>query len=337
MAEDQEPQSQPDAASQPEAAAGQPADPGGPGDTTQATGQNPVEVGKENLEEAQKAAEDPTPAAATDGPDGPSPEDVEKIEDDAEMARKAMEAQQAPNLDFENRLLDRQARRDGEDAVEALKSTNQKLREDSAAAQAAADAAAARTTWWVGPEPVDGRTDEVKIALHPEDPAERVATIHVRVLGEVNDGFVTVYRDNADPDEVKEGRVAESPRFGTKNRVYAKGVNPKTQLAEGEETHLGYFDFGPLRLDPGDYTAVVATTGGDELDRAKFTITGVSAEDLSEKNSDGPTGAQRAVIQAAQAARATERQNALKNGTKLPDPLSEEDVLKDLVGSGKKK
>lgn len=262
------------------------------------------------------------------------PEEVKKLETDAELAQKAFDAQQAPNLDFENRLLDRQARRDGDEAVDALKATNQKLREDAAAAEAAHTMAQARARAWVAPTPIDGRSDEVSIVLHPEDPAERIATIHIRVLGEVSDGFVTVYRDGADKNEVKEGRVAESPRFGTKNRVYAKGINEKTGLAEGEVTHPGYFDWPPLRLSPGKYTAVVATTAGEELAKKSFVITGESSEDLSEKNSDGPTAAQRGIIQSTLAARASERQDALKNGTKLPDPLSEEDVLGDLVGAG---
>jgi hypothetical protein len=324
-----------------EAAAGQPADPGGPGDTTQATGENPVEVGKKNLEEAQKAAVDPKPAAATDGPGGPSGADVEKMKADAAAGEKAFAIQQAPNADFENRLYDRQARQDGQEAMDALRGTNDALRLQAAAGEAAHKMAQARATEWTAPTPIEGRSDKVEIVFHPEDPRERIATIHIRVLGEVNDGFVTVYRDGDHKNEVKQGRVAESPRFGTKNRVYAKGVD-KNGLAEGEVTHPGYLDWGPLRLNPGDYTAVVTTTAGKELATDKFTITGAASEDLSEKNDDGPTGAQRAVIQSTQGARAAERQNALMAGTKLPDPLSEEDVLGDLVGaapaaSGKKK
>jgi hypothetical protein len=341
MAEDQ-PQSQPVEASQPEAAAGQPADPGGPGDTTQATGQNPIEVAKETMKETDKAAEQ-VQAAATSGPGGTSEADVQKMKDDADAAQKALALQSAGDKDFANRLLDRQARRDGEEAMDALRGTTEKLQLDSAAGEEAHKMAQARAALWTAPNPIEGKSDGVSIVLHPEDPAERIATIHIRVLGEVQpDGFVTVYRDGADKNEVKEGRVAESPRFGTKNRVYAKGVNKDTGLPEGEVTYPGYFDWPPLRLNPGDYTAVVTTTAGKELATAKFTITGAAAEDLTEKNSAGPTGAQRAVIQSTQGARAAERQNALAAGTKLPDPLTEEDVLGDLVGAapaaaGKKK
>jgi hypothetical protein len=329
---------QPQSPSQSEAAAGQPSNPGGPGDTSQATGTNPVEAAKAEQEDLTKEAANVPQMAATAGPDLANQDQIDHEKERYEAGEHAFALQNAKDINNENRLLDRQARVDGKEAMDVLRGTNAKLREDAAAGLKAHEMAQARAKEWTDPMPVEGRMTDVKIILHPEDPAQRVASIHIRVLGEVDDGYITVYRDGSDAKEVKQGRIAESPRFGTKNKVVAKSINAKTGLAEGEITHPGYFDWPPLRLNPGNYTIKVVTTAGKEVAKGAFKITGISPDDLSEKNSAGVTQAQRGAIQSAQGARAADRQTALKEGTKLPDPLSEEDVLGDLVGSaGKKK
>lgn len=329
---------QPQSESQSEAAAGQPANPGGPGDTTQATGTNPVEAAKKEQEDLTKEAANVPQMAATDGPDLANQDQIDHQKELYDAGEHAFALQNAKDINNENRLLDRQARVDGPEAMDALKGTNAKLREDAASGLKAHEMAQARAKEWTDPEPVEGRMTDVKIILHPEDPAQRVASIHIRILGEVDDGYITVYRDGSDKNEVKQGRIAESPRFGTKNHVVAKGIDPKTGLASGEITHPGYFDWPPLRLNPGNYTIKVTSTSGKEVAKGAFKITGISPDDLAEKDSAGVTQAQRGAIQSAQGARAADRQTAISQGTELPDPLTEEDALGGLVGTaGKKK
>jgi hypothetical protein len=87
-----------------------------------------------------------------------------------------------------------------------------------------------------------------------------------------------VFEDPADPKDAKLGRVAESERFGTKNRVRVK-LDEKTGMPVGDdsddknvETHLGYKDFGPLRMNPGDYIAVVVDMDDGVLAKESFSI-----------------------------------------------------------------
>jgi hypothetical protein len=192
-----------------------------------------------------------------------------------EEMREAAEAQQArlgrKNDKFLERLDRRHALRDGEDAVKDQADVRKREAKRLADQQDAFEKAQERARQWIAPEPVKGRMKGVKLLLHPEEKV-RKHTIHLRALGEVPDGFIMVFEDPADPADLKQGRIAESERFGTKNRVRIDEVDPKTGKVSGEHTHPGYKDFGPLRLNPGSYRAVVVTTDDKVLAEEKFEI-----------------------------------------------------------------
>lgn len=195
--------------------------------------------------------------------------------------REAAEAQQArlgrKNDTFLERLDRRHALRDGTDAVNETADVRKREAERLAEQEKAFAEAQERARQWVAPTPVKGRMKDVKLLLHPEEKARKM-TIHLRALGEVPDGFIMVFEDPSDPADLKQGRIAESERFGTKNRVRAE-LDDKGEVT-GEVTHPGYKDFGPLRMTPGDYRAVVVTTKDEVLAEETFTI-------LPDWNEDG--------------------------------------------------
>lgn len=204
-------------------------------------------------------------------------ETIGEVDSDTEHTtelREAAEAQQArlgrKNETFFQRLDRRHALRDGPDATAEQADVRKREAERLAEQEKAAAEAAERVKQWIAPEPVEGRMTEVKLLLHPEEKVRKM-TIHLRALGEVADGFIMVFEDPADPADLKQGRVAESERFGTKNRVRAE-LDPKTGLPGKEITHPGYKDFGPLRMPPGSYRAVVVTTKDEVLAEETFKI-----------------------------------------------------------------
>lgn len=232
---------------------------------------------------ATKTAEDPKAKAPDIGDDEPQMAAKEAIgvtDSDVEHAdelRMAAEAQLArlgrKSATFADRLDRRHAVRDGQDAVDAQadvrKSEAQRLEDQTKAF----DAAQERAKEWIAPEPVKGRTTKVQIVLHPDDVTHRRFTIHIRALGEISEGFIIVFEDPHDPTDLKMGRIAESERFGTKNRVRVAEFDDKGN-PKGEITHLGYKDFGPLRLPKGKYKAVVALTDDTVLAEEGFEILG---------------------------------------------------------------
>jgi hypothetical protein len=190
-----------------------------------------------------------------------------------EELRLAAEAQIArlsrKNEKFFDRLDRRHALRDGPAASEAADVRAQEAERLAAQEKAFAEAQE-RAHAWVEPMVVEGRMKDVKLLLHPEEKVRKM-TIHLRALGEVPDGFIMVFEDPFDPTDLKQGRIAESERFGTKNRVRVKEFDDKGQ-PKGEITYPGYKDFGPLRMQAGKYRAVVVTTKDEVLAEESFTI-----------------------------------------------------------------
>jgi len=128
-----------------------------------------------------------------------------------------------------------------------------------------------RASQWIAPEPVEGEVKPGDIEIIFGIPERDMHhSVQIRVLGEVENGFVTVYDQNL-KDDIKEGRVAQSQQFGTKNRVRVAGTNDKGDVTK-TETHLGYFDWGPLRMPPGSYRVTVEGWDGGELASETFKI-----------------------------------------------------------------
>lgn len=190
---------------------------------------------------------------------------------EAQLARIARKSEK-----FADRLDRRHAVRDGTDAIDAqteIRKSEAKRLEDQ---QVAFEAAQERAAEWVAPEPVKGRTSKVELRLHPE-PKVRRFTIQLRAIGEISEGFIMVFEDPMDPNDLKQGRIAESERFGTKNRVRVDEFDDKGN-AKGEVTHPGYKDWGPLRLPKGKYKAVVVTVDDKILAEESFEILGAVPE-----------------------------------------------------------
>lgn len=212
-------------------------------------------------EPQQMAAKEPIGTVVSD-------EDIERMKKLREDAEMQLRRQNAKSVKFEKRLERRYAARDPE-GVARLTDTIEHERERLIAQEKAFAEAQERAAEWIAPDAVKGRTDKVFLRLQP--PVEqRKMTIQIRALGEIDDGFIMVFEDPAQPDDPKLGRVAESERFGTKNRVRAE-IDDKGKI-KGEVTHLGYKDFGPLRMQPGDYTAVVVDMNDKVLASEDFTI-----------------------------------------------------------------
>lgn len=226
---------------------------------------------------ATKTAEPKAPNIGDEEPQMAAKESIGETDSDAahtEELRLAAEAQQArlarKDEKFVERLERRQAVRDGQEAMDSLSEVRKSEAERLADQEKAFAAAQERAKAWIAPEPTDGRLTTVKLILHPEEKARKM-TIHLRALGEVPDGFIMVFEDPFDPTDLKQGRVAESERFGTKNRVRIKEFDDKGH-PKGEITHPGYKDFGPLRMNPGDYKAVVVDMEDKVLAEESFTI-----------------------------------------------------------------
>lgn len=210
------------------------------------------------------------PQMAAKEPVGQTEADVEHLNQLREDALMQMTRQAAKSIKFNERLERRHAVKEPVETARRLdveKSEAERLvLQEKAAAEAAERAAK-----WIAPDKVKGRTDEVTLVLNPPE-EQRKMTIHLRALGEVDDGYIMVFEDPADPADPKLGRIAESERFGTKNRVRVEEIDSKTGKTSGEVTYLGYKDFGPLRMNPGDYVAVVVDMDDGVLAKESFSI-----------------------------------------------------------------
>jgi hypothetical protein len=188
-----------------------------------------------------------------------------------DAAEAELERRVAKDTKVAERLDRRHAVRDGEEAVAVQADVRVKETERRKEQEEAHKAAQERAAQWIAPDPVKGRMKDVELILHPEEKVRKM-TIQIRVLGEVPDGYVMIFEEPFDKYDLKQGRIAESPRFGTKNRVRVADVDPETGKTKGEITHPGYFDFGPLRMNPGKYRAVVVDTDDDVLAEETFEI-----------------------------------------------------------------
>lgn len=218
-------------------------------------------MGTDTLETPPVAAKEPVGTFVDD-------ENLKKVREDANEAVKRVTHRDEK---FLQRLDRRHAAKDGPEAVEKVADVRKREAERRSDQEKAASEAAERASRWIAPDEYKGRMDHVEISLYPEEKARKM-TIAIRALGEVPDGFIMILEDPADPADPKQGRVYESARFGTKNKVRINEVDPKTQLGKGEHTHPGYFDTGPIRMHPGSYRAVVVDTEDKVLAEEKFEI-----------------------------------------------------------------
>ena len=210
------------------------------------------------------------PQMAAKEPVGQTEADVEHLEKLRDDALMQVTRQAAKSIKFNNRLERRHALTDPEGAKRRQDAVQTEYERLVAQEKAFAEAQQ-RAAEWIAPDTVEGRTDEVFIRLQP--PVEqRKYTIHIRALGEIDDGFIMLFEDPPDPDDPKLGRVGESERFGTKNRVRVKEIERESGKTSGEITYLGYKDWGPLRLHPGDYVAVVVDMNDGQLAQESFSI-----------------------------------------------------------------
>jgi len=221
----------------------------------------------------------PAPMAAKE-PVGQTNADVEHLEKLRDDALTALTRLAARDIKFANRLERRHAVSDplGTASRQDVAEREQERLRAQLKAAAEADERAAE---WVAPDAVKGRTDKVFLRLQP--PVEqRKMTIQVRALGEIDDGFIMIFEDPPAPDDPKLGRVAESERFGTKNKVRVEEIDRQTGKTKGEISYLGYKDFGPLRMNAGDYVAVVVDMDDGVLAQENFSI--VPDYDLDNKS-----------------------------------------------------
>ena len=203
-------------------------------------------------------------------PVGQTNADVEHLNQLREDALTQLTRLAARDLKFEQRLQRRHEKKDPEGAkaiAEVADHERERLRDQEKAAAAAEE----RKLEMQSEYRVDGRTDKVElIVTTPKE--QRKRSIHLRSVGQVEDGFIMVFKAKPNKNDPKEGRVAESERFGTKNRVRVKEIDPTTGKTKGEESYLGIKDFGPLTLPDGDYNAVVVDMDDGVLAKESFTI-----------------------------------------------------------------
>ena len=234
------------------------------------TGTGTATVAPPDEKDVDKLAKAPQMAAKEPIGTVMSDEDVEHFDKLREDALTQLTRQAAKTIKFTNRLDRRYKARDPE-AVARRMDSDERERERLIAQEKAFAEAQERAAEWVAPDAVKGRTNKVFLRLQP--PVEqRKMTIHIRALGEVDDGFIMIFEDPPREDDPKLGRVGESERFGTKNRVRVEKIDRETGKTEGEVTYLGYKDFGPLRMHPGDYVAVVVDMDDGVLAQENFTI-----------------------------------------------------------------
>ena len=275
--------------------------------------------------EATKGVKEPIdPAQAPQDPVGSAadPEVAAQEQERLEAGEKQVERDNIKNtLDAERELFE-QAQRDGLKSVEPIVDQIDHSTGEREDATKAVELQNERMLDRLTPRRIDGLVrsmEQVELEIEPLDVNQRRFTANVIVHGEIDDGYLVIRTTDEEriPGDYKKGRVYESPRFGTKNRLRT------TTDADGktvEYTDLGKFQTTPIRLAPGNYTVVLETTGGKKVATADFTLLGDAVDAQGEPvPADSP-----AVVGQVQAADAQEAHALQQRDVTGADFLEEE-------------
>lgn len=228
---------------------------------------NPIDVAEKKVADASKGlkARSQAPQEGVGSMDEAERDRLVKISEmaDASVARREQLLAAEAHYKAKRELY-------GEDTAD-LDDETERLRVLNAAALEAFRQAQERASQWIAPEPVAGAMKPGDVSIVLGTPVrDRKHSMHIRVVGEVENGFVRLY-DTKLKDDIKQGRVGESPQFGTKNKIRVVETDDKGNATK-VETRPGYLDWGPIRLNPGEYEVSVEGWGGEILAADRFKI-----------------------------------------------------------------